>query len=403
MTRADGRKNLTCLTYCAMPYSGSGWPQSCVNILSEFSRHGIEPVVSLPRARIDRPANIGFDPCLRFPLSRLPWNTIKPFAERRLAQAFRSRLDRADPASTIAYLWPGTPPAIVEHARRRGIITVREMINCTMATAKPILDQAYRRAGLQPAHGITEEAAKAERTELSLYDYVFASNPCAEGSLIKAGIERSRILSASFGWEPARFSGEAVPRRNDTFRALFVGTACVRKGVPELIQAWVQSGVRGELLIVGDVEPCLADRVGDAAAHHAVRLVPFTANLTELYHSCDVFVFPTLEEGGPQVTLEAGGCGLPVITTPMGASRLVEHGRNGLLVAPGDVGELADALTLLASNAALRQRFAGQIAVDAQEFVYGRVSALRAQMLAGLMHASGVVRETEFAEIAQAR
>jgi len=401
VTRTGKRDGLTCLTYCAMPYAGSGWPQSCVNILSEFSNHGIGPILSLPRARIDGPSSVHFDPCLSFPMSRLPWNSVKPWAEQRLAHAFRARLERADPASTIAYLWPGTPAAVVEYARRRGIIAVREMINCTMATAKPILDRAYRRAGLEPTHGITEAAAKAEQAELALYDYVFASNPCAERSLVEAGVEQSRILSSSFGWEPARFVGEAPLRQDAGFRALFVGTACVRKGVPELLDAWTASGIQGELLIVGEVEPCLIERLNQAASRQSIRPVPFTTDLAALYRSCDVFVFPTLEEGGPQVTLEAGGCGLPVITTPMGASRLVEHGRNGLLVHPGDVGELTAALILLASDAALRQRFARQIAVDAQAFAYDRVSASRARMLAGLLRSAD--REIGYGRIAQAQ
>lgn len=394
------RSELTCLTYCALPHAGGGWPQSCVNVLSQFSSQSLQAVLALPRARGDAPTSVHFDTSLRFPLSTLPWNVVKPLAQRQLASAFKSQLDRADPSSTIAYLWPGTPPEIVEHARRRGILTVREMINCCMATAKPILDRAYRRVGLSPAHSISESAAEAERAELALYDYIFASNPCAEDSLIEAGIDRGRILQTTFGWEPARFVGNTAPQRNPTFRALFVGTACVRKGIPELLEAWAKSGVQGELLIVGDVEPCLAQRLDDAAANHSVTLVPFTSNLGDLYRSCDVFVFPTLEEGGPQVTLEAGGCGLPVITTPMGASRLVESGRNGLVVQPGDVDELAAALATLATDTNLRRRFAKQIAIDAQAFAYDRVSASRARILTGLLEANRTGPKMEIAPVA---
>ncbi|MHA6692432.1 glycosyltransferase [Devosia sp. A449] len=385
MTRHDNGPELTCLTYCSLPYAGNGWPQSCVNILSQFNAQSIRPILFLPRLRTEGPANIEFDSALRFPLSRLPWTQVKPAAERRLVKNFKDQLDRADPRTTIAYLWPGTPPEIVEHARRRGIVTVREMINCCMATAKPILDQAYARAGLPPGHSITEAAVKAELAELARFDYAFASNPCAETSLTEAGMDRKQILPTSFGWEPARFAGEAAPRRDNAFRALFVGTACVRKGILELIKAWDKSRVQGELLIVGDIEPCLAERLAYAVSEHRIRLVPFTTRLGDLYRSCDVFVFPTLEEGGPQVTLEAAGCGLPVITTPMGASRLVEHDRNGIIVRPGDVDTLTAALVRLAADSTLRRRFGHQIAVDAGHFAYDRVSVARAQMLKGLL------------------
>jgi glycosyltransferase involved in cell wall biosynthesis len=386
---------ITCLTYCALPYAGGGWPQSCVNVLSQFASQSIRPLLFVPRRRAAGPPEVEFISCLGFPLSRLPWRQVQPVAERQLMRVFKRYLDRADPRSTIAYLWPGTPPEIVEHARRRGIVTVREMINCTMAMAKPILDRAYERAGLPPGHTISETVAEAESEELALYDFAFASNPLAERSLIEAGMDRARILPTTFGWEPGRFAGGAPSQRNDKFRALFVGTACVRKGIPELLEAWRRSRIAGELLIVGDVEPALIGPIAEAA-RHGVELVPFTPSLGDLYRSCDVFVFPTLEEGGPQVTLEAGGCGLPVITTPMGASRMVEHGRNGLIIEPGDIEGLAAALTLLASDADLRQRFARQIEVDAKAFAYDRVSVERASILKALLRkGAGHLREVE--------
>lgn len=398
MTR---QPELTCLTYCALPYAGTGWPRTCVNILSQFPSHSIQPIMALPRLRAEGPPSIHFDPCLRFPLSRLPWNVVRPRAERQLASAFKAQLDRSDPGSTIAYLWPGTPPEIVEHARRRGILTVREMINCCMATAKPILDRAYRRAGLPPEHYISDSAAEGEKAELALYDYVTAPGQCVEDSLREAGVDRWRIVLTSFGWERARFVGQAALESDTAFRALFVGTACVRKGIPELIEAWVRSDLQGELLIVGDVEPCLAKRLDDAAENHSIRRVPFTSNLGGLYRSSDVFVFPSLEEGGPQVILEAGGCGLPVITTPMGTSRLVENGRNGLVVRPGDVDELAAALVTLATNSALRRRFAKQIAIDAEAFAYDRVSASRARIMTALLEANRIDPNMEIASLAQ--
>jgi glycosyltransferase involved in cell wall biosynthesis len=309
---------------------------------------------------------------------------VRHIAARQMASAFRRALDKADPETTVAYFWPGSPPELVQHARQLGIVTVREMINCTMATAKPILDDAYQRASFAPTHGISEAAAAAELVELALFDFVFASNPCAEDSLVEAGVEPERILQTSFGWEPARFTGKGATKRGEGFRALFVGTACVRKGIPELLEAWKKSGVAGELLIVGDVEPCLAGPLA-TATRHGGTLVPFTSNLGDLYRSCDVFVFPTLEEGGPQVTLEAGGCGLPVITTPMGATRLVETGRNGVIVQAGDVDGLAAALARLAVDTPLRQRLARQIAIDAQDFAYERVSVARAGIFKQLL------------------
>ena len=58
-------------------------------------------------------------------------------------------------------------------------------------------------------------------------------------------------------------------------------------------------------------------------------VIDFVADVRALYRTADVFVFPSLEEGGPQVTYEACGCGLPVITTPMGAAESARQNQEG--------------------------------------------------------------------------
>jgi glycosyltransferase involved in cell wall biosynthesis len=145
------------------------------------------------------------------------------------------------------------------------------------------------------------------------------------------------------------------------------------------------SGVDGELLMVGDVEPAIRDLVIQGTRVANIRLLGFVSELGSLYDSSDVFVFPTLEEGGPQVTYEAAGRGLPVVTTPMGSARLVEDGRNGFIVQPYDIEGLARSIRRLFRDRPLRQRLASQAAADAQDFAYERVGVSRAHQMVNLV------------------
>ena len=111
----------------------------------------------------------------------------------------------------------------------------------------------------------------------------------------------------------------------------------------------------------------------------------FVQDVGSLYRSADIFVFPTLEEGGPQVTYEAAGCGLPIITTPMGAARLVKNEVNGLIVGPAEVDGLAEAISRLATSRELRERLGHQAAIDAQRFTYEQVGIERASKLNPLL------------------
>jgi glycosyltransferase involved in cell wall biosynthesis len=257
------------------------------------------------------------------------------------------------------------------------------MINGPTGIAKEILDRAYKRLGIPAQHSITAQSADDEREELNIYDYLFASNSCVESSLRQAGMNDTRIIQTSFGWLPSRFPDAALPRQSSRspFRALFVGTVGVRKGIPELFQAWEKSGVDGELVVVGDVESAIGAYVRKASKELRIRMVPFTTDMAKWYRECDIFVLPTLEEGGPQVTLEAAACGMPIVTTEMGSARLIADDDNGLVVKEGDVEGLANAISVLYKDELLRRRFGSKAAKDAENFVYKKVSMRRAEQL----------------------
>ena len=69
------------------------------------------------------------------------------------------------------------------------------------------------------------------------------------------------------------------------------------------------------------------------------------------------------------VLLESGSFGLPVIVTPVGAVRdLVKHDKNGLLIQPGDVNEIATAIDRLHSNPQDRERFGTELRRAVTEF-----------------------------------
>jgi glycosyltransferase involved in cell wall biosynthesis len=73
--------------------------------------------------------------------------------------------------------------------------------------------------------------------------------------------------------------------------------------------------------------------------------------LFEAFERADILVFPTLADGFGMVVAEALSRGLPVITTDRaGASDLIEHAQNGLIVPAADPVALADALRWCLDN-----------------------------------------------------
>ena len=168
--------------------------------------------------------------------------------------------------------------------------------------------------------------------------------------------------------------GKVAALRNDMPAVLFVGRLVYYKGVEFLIRA--MTGVRAQLWIIGSgpLELSLRDlavKLGIQDRVHFLGEVS-SAELVCRYHACDLFVLPSVanSEMFGMVQLEAMACRKPVISTklPTGVSWVNQQGVTGLLVPPGDVRSLAQAIRTLIESASMRQEMgeAGRARVEAR-------------------------------------
>ena len=373
------------LTYSSLPYNGQGPAQSCVNILEHIPPADFSTSLIIPRFTKRPSSSIAVTQALGEPFRRFPWKYIAPLAGGALNNCMVRAIDAADPETTILYFWPDHDTSLLKRAKARGLLTIREMINSYRGTAKAILDTAYNFQNMEPRHGITDESVCIEREQLALYDYIFASSQ-VEATLFEAGVDPSRILPTAFGWDPRRFSMRRPSEPAGLFQALFVGTLSIRKGVMQLLEAWKKSGVNGKLKLAGSVSPELGVLIRPYLADDSIEFLGFQENVGDLYSSSDLFIFPSFEEGGPQVVYEAAGCGLPIIATPMGGGRIVRDGVNGLIVQPNDVDSLAAAIRSMAESPAKRQLYGRQGAADAARYTYERIGEDRSRMLLDVLN-----------------
>jgi glycosyltransferase involved in cell wall biosynthesis len=164
---------------------------------------------------------------------------------------------------------------------------------------------------------------------------------------------------------PSTLSPAPARSPEQELRILFLGRLGPRKGLPELLSALGDPRLRDHAWRAtvagdGDVETyrARATELGldqrmtfpgwvSASAVHALLL------------DAHVLVLPSHAEGLPMSVLEAFAAGLPVICTPVGGlAEVVVHEFNGLLVRPGDVAALVDAVGRLITDEPLRARLA---------------------------------------------
>jgi glycosyltransferase involved in cell wall biosynthesis len=209
------------------------------------------------------------------------------------------------------------------------------------------------------------------------------------------GVPQSRITVVPLGLPtpapPAPLSTPAPPEPGERLRGspaiLFVGGNYQRKGLGTVLGAVVRLRATHPALhlhVVGAdphagrfVRRATELGLGEAVSFHGWQE---SARVRSMMAAASVLAVPSLVEAFGLVYLEAMALGTPVVATRAGGTaEFFRDGDDALLMAPGDVGGLADAIGRIVVDGALRQRLeAGGRAAAARHSVGAMVAGCEA-------------------------
>jgi glycosyltransferase involved in cell wall biosynthesis len=159
-----------------------------------------------------------------------------------------------------------------------------------------------------------------------------------------------------------------------------VGALVGHKGQKFLIQAMPQvlhDVPEAHLVIFGEGElrGALERQIKELHLEKHVRLAGFRPDVLQLVKTADLFVMSSVTEGLGSTVLDAMAMALPVVATRAGGiPEAVGDRKTGVLVEPGNAGELARAVVKLLKDAALRKRMGeAGVAHVAEHFGVGKM------------------------------
>lgn len=181
---------------------------------------------------------------------------------------------------------------------------------------------------------------------------LIAVSPTLEELMVMQGVEAKKIV-----YVPNGVPAVDGPTREMPSGVWTLGIAALfrpRKGLEVLIEALTMLRSQGRsirLRAIGPFETTeyeqeilrLVDRLGVA---EAIDWTGFVDDIHAELRQVDLFTLPSLfGEGLPMVVLEAMAAGIPVVASHVeGVPVAVRHRREGLLVEPGSVSQLAQAI-----------------------------------------------------------
>lgn len=273
------------------------------------------------------------------------------------------------PRGDVFHCWHGHSLWSGQGAKRRGMVVVLERASLHPATTVRLLREEYARWNVPFALPRWNYARLLREIEQA--DFIAIPSAFARDSMLAEGVPAHKLIEIPFGVDTRRFA----PAREKTahpFRALFTGQVSIRKGLPDLLEAWKRLAWRdAELWIAGGIAPDFGATRERWRGLTGVAFLGHVRALESLYQQSDVFVFPSLEEGSALVTYEAMACGLPIITT-FNAGSVARDGEDGVIVPIRDVGALCAALERLRADPRLRQRMGRAARARAEEFSWTR-------------------------------
>lgn len=156
-----------------------------------------------------------------------------------------------------------------------------------------------------------------------------------------------------------------------------MGSINDRKGIDILIDAYLDLLKKHdniELVIAGDVSHGYEEywnklKLKIKEESGKFTYIPYCQNVSLVYSALDVFVLPSRSEGLPRVVIEAMAHNLVVICTNVGgASEIIEHKINGLLIKKDSVHDLYNAIDFLITKPKERKKISNNTVTIKNKF-----------------------------------
>ncbi|CAN5275172.1 glycosyltransferase family 4 protein [soil metagenome] len=200
-----------------------------------------------------------------------------------------------------------------------------------------------------------------------------AVSPQVRDDLVALGVApRERFVVVRLGIEldervAPNHNGRAESRRylgipGDRFTIGWIGRMTAVKRTDDVLVAFKrvrEEGVDALLCMVGDGpdREDLERRAHELGVIRDTIFLGYQEDVAQFYSAFDALVLPSSNEGTPVSAIEALAAGRPVVATRVGGvPDVVRDGEDGFLVETGDTDGLAERLTRLARDPALRER-----------------------------------------------
>jgi glycosyltransferase involved in cell wall biosynthesis len=286
----------------------------------------------------------------------------------------------------------GLRPDVVHAQDRRALlaVTVARAGRPLVATFHGLPDAAagaWLRAGPLAGRPVPPSAAAALAADAALCRRA-AATVVPSASLATFLRQRLKVPSRRLHVVPNGVAARVPVEPGPVRRLVSVGSFAPPKAVPVLVRAFAavaarHPGVTLDLVGDGDERAACQALAAELGVADRIGFPGYRTDVAERLRAADAFVLPSVNENLPLALLEAMATGLPCVASAVGGVPEALGGA-GLLVRPGDEGDLAAALDRLCADPALAARLGRAAARRSARYTVDRCASAHLAVYRGV-------------------
>jgi len=246
----------------------------------------------------------------------------------------------------------------------------------TVAGLPLMVETGFKRRLLNFTEKLTySSATQVWPNSRSLYDFIRSKGMAPANKLqvigmgSTNGIDLGRFSTEALHADRIREIKQGIGYSEQNQYLLFIGRLVKDKGIIEAVHVFIglhETMPSLRLLLVGDYEPDLdplpEETMNTIKTHPAIIHIAWTNEVEYYLHVAGYLLFPSHREGFPNVLLQAGAMGLPVICSRIeGNVDLVTERETGLIFAPANETEMRKCLQYALANPVLMKEMAAKL------------------------------------------
>jgi len=256
-------------------------------------------------------------------------------------------------------------------AKKNGVITILDLAQVHVSYIEQLRSNYEFFKKISGNDKLFCKIKERKLLEYELASHILVLSSFARQTLIKQGVDPSKIQLVNLGFDPIRFYPKNLydSSVNKIFRIIYSGIITKRKGVhlisqvarklPHLSIEWVFVGSKD------DAYDCIKELPNS-------RYIPYLEHddLVKEFHDSDIFVLPSYLDSWGMVVIEAMACGLPVIVTENTGAKDAVTDDSGFIIPINDEDALMDKVLYFYNNRTEIERMGKTAARVVQKYTW---------------------------------